>query len=118
MSYSPAERDWVTEELSALRRDFLLGELTPLLTAAGFGGCIAVEARQAPVVLEAFGSERLMIGSNWPVCTVAGGYPRAVDASLGLLEQLSVDERGAILGRTCQRWYGFGDGGRPADDGT
>jgi L-fuconolactonase len=60
-------------------------------------------------VLAAFGPERLMIGSNWPVCTVAGGYEEAVGASLALLEGLSVSERAAILGQTCQRWYRFGD---------
>jgi L-fuconolactonase len=48
MAYNPVEHDWVTEDLSALRRDFLRDELEPLLTAAGFGGCVAVEARQTP----------------------------------------------------------------------
>jgi L-fuconolactonase len=55
-------------------------------------------------VLKAFGPGRIMIGSNWPVCTVADGYPRAVGASLAPLDELSVDERAAILGGTCQRW--------------
>lgn len=60
-------------------------------------------------ILHAFGPERIMIGSNWPVCTVAGDYELAVGASLALLGGLSVDERAAILGRTCQSWYRFGD---------
>lgn len=47
MSYNRVEHDWVSEDLSALRRDFLLDELRPLLTAAGFGSCVAVEARQS-----------------------------------------------------------------------
>jgi hypothetical protein len=29
---------------------------------------------------------------------------------------LSVDERAAILGRTCQRWYRFGDERAAAED--
>ncbi|MGB0091618.1 MAG: amidohydrolase family protein [Solirubrobacteraceae bacterium] len=60
-------------------------------------------------MLDAFGPERIMIGSNWPVCTVAGDYGLAVGASINFLEGLSADERGAILGGTCQRWYRFGE---------
>jgi L-fuconolactonase len=33
--------------MAALRRDFLPGDLEPLLDAAGFDGCVAVQARQA-----------------------------------------------------------------------
>jgi L-fuconolactonase len=44
--YDPAEYGWIDEELSALRRDFLPADLEPLLRAAGFDGCVAVQARQ------------------------------------------------------------------------
>jgi L-fuconolactonase len=46
--YNPREHVWVTDELGALRRTFLPGDLEPLLNGAGFDGCIAVEARQVP----------------------------------------------------------------------
>jgi L-fuconolactonase len=42
--YDPHEHPWVTEELSALRGNY---DLLPLLSAAGFDGCVAVEARQS-----------------------------------------------------------------------
>lgn len=44
--YDPAEYGWIDESMSALRRDFLPHDLEPLLQAAGFGGCVAVQARQ------------------------------------------------------------------------
>lgn len=44
--YNPAEHVWMTEEMAQLKRDFLPTELQPLLQAAGFDGCIAVQARQ------------------------------------------------------------------------
>jgi L-fuconolactonase len=44
--YDPAEYGWIDESMSALQRDFLPHDLEPLLHAAGFGGCVAVQARQ------------------------------------------------------------------------
>lgn len=57
-------------------------------------------------VLEAFGPERLMIGSDWPVCTLAGAYQPVMRIVLDYVDRLTPDERGAILGQTCARFYG------------
>ncbi len=46
--YHPEQFPWMTEEMAALRRDFLPDDLAPLLCAAGFDGCVAVQARQIP----------------------------------------------------------------------
>src|SRR5215813_14744752 len=48
MVYDPREHVWVTDELSALKRDFLPADLGPRLKGAGFDGCVAVQARQLP----------------------------------------------------------------------
>lgn len=44
--YHPAHQVWMTDQMAALKRDFLPAELAPLLKAAGFAGSIAVQARQ------------------------------------------------------------------------
>jgi L-fuconolactonase len=44
--YDPAEYGWIDESMRALRRDFLPADLAPVLTAAGFDACVAVQARQ------------------------------------------------------------------------
>jgi predicted TIM-barrel fold metal-dependent hydrolase len=41
--YNAQEHIWVTDELSALKGSFLPNDLEPLLSAAGFDGCVAVE---------------------------------------------------------------------------
>jgi L-fuconolactonase len=46
--YNPQEHVWVTDELRALKASFLPNDIEPLLTRAGFQGCVAVEARQMP----------------------------------------------------------------------
>ena len=44
--YEPAEYGWIDESMRALRRDFLPADLEPLMSAAGFDACVAVQARQ------------------------------------------------------------------------
>ena len=44
--YDPAELGWIDGSMTALRRDFLPEDLSPLLARGGFDGCVAVQARQ------------------------------------------------------------------------
>ncbi|HEV7898481.1 MAG TPA: amidohydrolase family protein [Planosporangium sp.] len=62
------------------------------------------------VVVEAFGPDRLMFGSDWPVCLLAGSYARWVETVDELIAQLSEDERAAITGGTARRFYGIPEG--------
>ena len=45
--YDPAAYPWIGAGMAVLRRDFLPPDLEPLLHAAGFDGCVAVQARHA-----------------------------------------------------------------------
>ena len=42
--YDAGRHAWITPDMSAIRRDFLPGDLAPLLDSAGFDGCVAVQA--------------------------------------------------------------------------
>lgn len=44
--YNPAEYGWITDSMSAIRRDFLPEELRPELDRDGFRGSVAVQTRQ------------------------------------------------------------------------
>ena len=57
------------------------------------------------VVLEAFGPNRLMIGSDWPVCLVAGSYGSVMNVVVDFVRRLSGDEQARILGGTCREVY-------------
>ena len=59
------------------------------------------------VALEAFGPERLMFGSDWPVSTLCASYERVVSALREALGPISADERGQIFGGTAARFYGL-----------
>jgi L-fuconolactonase len=57
------------------------------------------------IVLGAFGPDRLMFGSDWPVSTLSASYGDVVAAARALTSQLSKDEQDAIFSRTAQRVY-------------
>jgi L-fuconolactonase len=59
------------------------------------------------VVFEAFGTQRVMIGSDWPVCTVAGTYPQVMQVTLDYVAQLSATEQADVLGNNANRSYGL-----------
>ncbi|MBL7849348.1 MAG: amidohydrolase family protein [Cyclobacteriaceae bacterium] len=59
------------------------------------------------VVLEAFGTSRVMYGSDWPVCLLAADYGRVLHSVESLIAYLSHDEQADILGGTACRFYGI-----------
>jgi len=56
-------------------------------------------------VFECFGPERLMIGSDWPVCTVAASYSQAVDIVKNYVSNSPVEVREAVLGGNAARFW-------------
>lgn len=57
------------------------------------------------IAVEAFGTERLMMGSDWPVCLVAGSYGRTVDVVKNFVQDLPVHSRPAVLGDNARRFW-------------
>jgi len=56
-------------------------------------------------VVGAFGPDRLMIGSDWPVCKVAGEYSRVMDLAKELVESHCGNALEQILGGTAQKFW-------------
>lgn len=57
------------------------------------------------VVFECFSPHRLMIGSDWPVCTVAASYDRVVNVVKDYVRRHSVKVQEAVLGENAQRFW-------------
>ncbi len=57
------------------------------------------------VAFEAFGTSRLMIGSDWPVCLVAGSYGRVMDIVKNYLQRYGSQVRAAVMGGNAQRFW-------------
>jgi L-fuconolactonase len=60
------------------------------------------------IVFEAFGPERIMFGSDWPVCTLAGTYAEVADVLYDYVKNLSEHEQAAVWGGTAWKFYGLG----------
>lgn len=67
------------------------------------------------IVVRAFGTDRLMIGSDWPVCTLSGDYASTMNIVLDYAQQFAPEVREGILGGNCARFYGLDLGGTPPD---
>jgi L-fuconolactonase len=61
------------------------------------------------VVFESFGTKRIMIGSDWPVCTLAGTYSGVMQIAANYVQRLSSDERTDVWSENARRFYGLGD---------
>ena len=57
------------------------------------------------VALNAFGSNRLLFGSDWPVCLLASSYARWFELVSQWISPLSISEQRAILGGNAERAY-------------
>jgi len=57
------------------------------------------------VVFQAFDPTRMMIGSDWPVCTVSDSYQSVLGIVIDYVEQFAPRYKDPILGENCARFY-------------
>jgi L-fuconolactonase len=57
------------------------------------------------VAFDCFGPDRLMIGSDWPVCTIAASYSRAMNVVHEYLGKYATHVQDAVLGKNAQRFW-------------
>ncbi|MGW7580455.1 amidohydrolase family protein [Kitasatospora sp. NPDC054768] len=72
-------------------------------------------APYADTALDAFGPQRLLFGSDWPVCTLRADYAEVVRITRHLTDRLGAGERDAVFRHNAIRVYGLGAPGRPAE---
>src|SRR5262249_31508312 len=82
-------------------------KLSGLVTEAVPGARPAAFAPYADVILSAFGPERIMFGSDWPVCLLRNDYASVVQLAQSLMSGLSDAERMAGFALTAARGYGI-----------
>ena len=56
-------------------------------------------------VLGMFGYDRLMYGSDWPVCLLGGSYQEVIGAAKTTLSSLTSEETEAVFGKNAARFY-------------
>ena len=82
-------------------------KLSGLATEAGSNWTVADLRPYVDHLLETFGPDRLIFGSDWPVATLATEYEGWVAAVEELIADVSAPERASIFGATAARVYGL-----------
>jgi L-fuconolactonase len=98
--------DWAGPLVQLAAHPNVSCKLSGMITEAKWEGWQASDLK--PYIdhaLECFGPPRLMFGSDWPVCRLAGSYERVVEALQTNLASLSRNEQAAIFGETATRVY-------------
>ncbi len=97
---------WATQVRALARHANVCCKLSGMVTEARWKQWEADDFRSyLDVIFEAFGPERLMIGSDWPVCTLSADYDAVMQLVTNFIAALSPAEQDAILGGNCARFY-------------
>jgi L-fuconolactonase len=87
----------------------VMAKLSGLVTEADWKAWTPPQLRPyLDVAFDCFGPERLMIGSDWPVCLVAADYTRTMAAVKDYVRGRPVAEQDAVLGGNAARLWNLG----------
>ncbi|KJK43069.1 amidohydrolase [Lentzea aerocolonigenes] len=100
---------WATHLAALAAEPNVVAKVSGLVTEAGPQWTVADLRPPVDVALEAFGPDRLMVGTDWPVCLLAASYDEVLDAASQLVAGLSPVERDQVLGGTAERVYRLGE---------
>lgn len=97
---------WKTNLRELAKRQNVFCKLSGMVTEADYATWAESSLREYfAIVLEAFGPERVMFGSDWPVCLVACEYGRWHALVGQFISELSNAEQARILGGTAMKAY-------------
>ena len=83
-------------------------KLSGMVTEADWAAWTPADLRPfVESVVDWFGVERLMFGSDWPVCLLAASYTSVVEGLKQALGLLSTDDEARIFGLNAVRVYGL-----------
>ena len=97
---------WKEQVQELAKRDHVNCKISGMVTEADYHGWTTEQLRPYfEVVLEAFGPDRLLFGSDWPVCLVATTYHDWVTLVKREISNLSKEEQAKIMGGNAERMY-------------
>ena len=100
--------DWTPSIRTLASFDHVACKLSGLVTEADWTTWTPEDLTPvADVVLECFGPDRTMFGSDWPVCLLAATYREVADAAAAITIELSSSERSQVFAGTARKWYGL-----------
>ena len=97
--------EWAADMTSLATCPNVFCKMSGLLTEAGIYTDTRHLAPYVDLVLQQFGAQRVMWGSDWPVLNLAGQYADWVNQSEALLAHLTPAEKQAVFGGTASAFY-------------
>jgi len=100
---------WAAELRAAAAHANVAAKISGLNTATDRPDWGADDLRPCvEIALDAFGADRLLCGSDWPVALLNGDYARVWGETRRLLEEVAPDDLEQLLTETARRLYRFG----------
>jgi L-fuconolactonase len=97
---------WANGMRAIARHDNVWCKVSGMITEADWQNWVLSDFEPyLDVVFEAFGPKRVMFGSDWPVCNVAGGYQRMLSVVKNYTSKLSEDEQARFWGLNAIEFY-------------
>jgi len=98
--------DWEPQFRAAAERPNVFCKLSGMVTEADWNNWKPADLKPyVDTALDCFGPERLMFGTDWPVCELAGTYEEVHGAMVDLLGALTPTEQFQIFGATARKFY-------------
>ena len=99
-------KEWSEALKSVARHSNIHCKLSGLVTEANWSSWQANDLRPyVEYVLELFGADRMMFGSDYPVCLLAASYDRVLGSFQEILKDISDSDRDKIFSKNAARFY-------------
>jgi L-fuconolactonase len=98
--------EWQQDMATIARHDNVYCKVSGMVTEADFNSWKPENfTPYIDAVVNTFGTKRIMYGSDWPVCQVAGSYKQVLDIVQQYFSSFSADEQQDIFCNTATRFY-------------
>jgi L-fucono-1,5-lactonase len=99
---------WSVQMRALASNPNVLCKLSGMITEANGSGWRPGDLKPyLDVVFDAFGPDRLMFGSDWPVCLLAGSYDEVYELVVSYTRAFPENDRAKIFGDNAARFYGL-----------
>ena len=99
--------DWAEQMANIAASSSASVKLSGLVTEAGDDWSVQKLKPYVDHLLAVFGPQRVIWGSDWPVCNLASSYQRWCESTDELLSELTATDKAAVLGKNASRVYGI-----------
>ena len=97
---------WASQMMSISKQENVYCKMSGIITEADYNTWTLEQLNPyMDLVLEVFGSNRIMFGSDWPVCLVAGNYKQVKEIVTNFVVKLSDSEQRGIMGDNAINFY-------------